>query len=313
MSVVAPSDAVLDIMRSASGTVIVVAPYIKSSTLRALLAALPAAISELTCITRWLPEDIASGVCDIEIFEDVKGHRGGKLLVQPHLHAKYYRAGDQCLVGSANLTGRGLGWVTPANVELLVRLPADFAGLRGWEAALLNSAIPATEQLRDQILREAERLKAAGALPRAPEVDQGSEAETAASLWIPGCPVPERLWSVYTGGGADTMVSSAREAAHRDLAALAPPNGLTQAVFVAYVAGILRQMPLMAEIDSLAVAGITDSQAHEFLSGRLGAEPLYPIDQSWRVLKAWLIHFFPETYRLETGQEVLVKGRKLPS
>jgi hypothetical protein len=312
MSVVPPSEAVLDLMRSASGNVIVAAPYIKSQTLRTLLAALPAAISELTCVTRWLPQDIASGVCDIEIFEDVKTHRTGRLLVHPHLHAKYYRAGDKCLVGSANLTGRGLGWITPANVELLVHLPSDFSGLPEWEKALLESSVSVTEELRDQILREAERLKAAGPLPRPPEVDQGSEEETAPSVWIPGCPVPERLWTVYTGGGEDTMVSSAWAAAQHDLAALSPPNGLSQPLFIAYIAGILRQMPLMAEIDRLAVAGVTDSQANEFLSATLGAEPPYPVGQSWRVLKAWLIHFFPETYRLETGQEVLVKGRKLP-
>jgi hypothetical protein len=107
------------------------------------------------------------------------------------------------------------------------------------------------------------------------------------------------------------MVSSAWIAAKHDLAALAPPNGLTQPLFTMYVAGILRQMPLMAEIDCLAVAGLTDSQAHEFLSAILGIQPQHPIHQSWRVLKAWLTHFFPQTYRLETGQEILVKGKNL--
>ena len=404
MSVVPPSDAVIDIIRSASDGVLIAAPYIKSQTLRRLLAALPDAADELTCVTRWLPEDIVSGVCDIEIFEDITAHSAGNLLVHPHLHAKYYRAGDRCLVGSANLTKRGLGWMTPANLELLVELPLDFPGLHQWEAALLASAVPATEELRDQIVREAERLKAdattrhvpeveqdteeeiaasqwipgcpvperlwnvykgggtgqpanlellvelpldfpglhqweaallASAVPateelrdqivreaerlkadattrHVPEVEQDTEEEIAASQWIPGCPVPERLWNVYKGGGTGTMVSSAREAAQHDLTALAPPHGLSQQLFEAYIAGILKQMPLMAEIDRFASTGLTDSQAHTFIGERLGADALNPTDQSWRVLKAWLVHFFPETYRLETGQEVLVKGKELP-
>jgi hypothetical protein len=313
MSVVTPSTAVSDLMRSASTNVVVAAPYIKSLTLRSLLGRLPAGVSNLTCITRWLPEDIASGVCDIEIFEEIREYPyDGRLFVQPHLHAKYYRADEQCLIGSANITGRGLGWITPGNVELLVQLPFEFSGLGEWERALLRSAVLVTEELRDQILREAHRIKDIGVMTRVPEVDQGGEVEIASSRWIPSCPVPDRLWSVYTGGGLQTMVSSARIAAQQDLAALAPPNGLTQPLFTVFIAGILRQMPLMVEIDRLAGAGVTDTQAHLFLSASLeGQPPAYLIEHSWRVLKGWLMHFFPKTYRLEIGQEVLVKGEKL--
>ena len=312
MAVVPPSDAVIDIMRSASGGVVIAAPYIKSYTLRSLLAALPDTAEELTCITRWLPEDIATGVCDIEILEDITVRRVGRLLVHPHLHAKYYRAGNRCLVGSANITGRGLGWKTPANLELLVELPLNFPGLHEWESTLLASAVPATEELRDQIMREAERLKADGTTAHVPEVDRGTEEATTAAQWIPGCPVPERLWNVYNGGGDDTMVSSAREAAQHDLASLAPPRGLSEELFEAYIAGILKQIPLMEKIDHLASTGLTDSQACAFLSENLDADVSHSINQAWRVLKAWLVHFFAETYRLETGQEVLVKGKNLP-
>lgn len=310
---VTPSDAVSQLMRSASGVVLVAAPYIKSPTLRRLIADLPDAVTGLICITRWLPEDIAAGVCDLEILEDVTSRPNGKLLVHPHLHAKYYRAADRCLVGSANLTARALGWVTPGNIELLVSLPMDFAGLQAWEEALLVSAIPATAELRDRIKHEAERLKQANAVPCVPEADDHSGHTGAAGLWIPSCPVPERLWTVYRGGGVETMVSSAREAARQDLAALAPPPGLSQQLFEAYVAGILRQMPLMLEIDRLAASGLNDSQAHEYLTAKLHDGIGIPVEQAWRVLKSWLVHFFPQTYRLETGQEVLLKGKELSS
>jgi hypothetical protein len=108
------------------------------------------------------------------------------------------------------------------------------------------------------------------------------------------------------------MVSSAREAAQNDLKALAPPPGLSQELFQAYIAGILRQMPLMAEIDQLASSGLTDGDAHSFLSTKMEATSELPIQQTWRVLKVWLVHFFPQTYRLEAGHEVLVKGQRLP-
>jgi hypothetical protein len=57
---------------------------------------------------------------------------------------------------------------------------------------------------------------------------------------------------------------------------------------------------------------LTDTQAIKFLSEKLEIDPSYPVDQVWRVLKVWLVHFYAETYRLETGQEVLIKGKKLP-
>jgi phosphatidylserine/phosphatidylglycerophosphate/cardiolipin synthase-like enzyme len=310
MSVVHPGDGLLELVRSATTRIVVAAPYIKSRTLRRLISVLPNSVTTFICVTRWLPEDIASGVCDLEIFDDVLSMKGGVLLVYPHLHAKYYAAGARCLVGSANLTGRGLGWNTPPNIELLVALPADFAGLPEWEAALLESSVVATLELRAQLRKEADRLKAAASFRSPPEVEE-TDTEEVPALWVPMSPVPERLWLVYQGRGADRMVSSAYEAAQHDLAALRPPDGLTQELFEAYIAGILRQMPLMAEIDRMAAAGMTDSQALAFLTERLPASGDMSHDQAWRVLKLWLMHFFPKSYRLETGQEVLVKGKEL--
>jgi len=310
MAVVFPGDGVLELMRSATGRVVIAAPYIKSPTIRRLLDAIPDAVSDCTCITRWLPEDIASGVCDLEILDDVSQVKGGRLLVHPHLHAKYYSNGQQSLVGSANLTARGLGWYTPSNVELLVELPANFPGLAEWEQVLWNSAVTVTDQLRERIRAQAEQLGQAGPLHHAPEVEEKAAEEEEAALWVPRCPAPERLWEVYRGYGADRMVSSAFEAAQDDLAALSPPPGLTRDLFTAYVAGILRQMPLLTEVDKLAATGLTDTRAHEFLSDRLVGEKDH--EQVWRVVKQWLVYFVPDSYRLETGQEVLVKGRQLP-
>jgi len=313
MAVVLPGDGILELARAAIDRVVIAAPYIKSPTLRRFLDAVPETVSVCICVTRWLPEDIASGVCDLDILDDLAQARGGRLLVHPHLHAKYYSNGRDSLVGSANVTARGLGWHTPSNIELLVALPAEFTGLAEWEQSLLGSAVLATEELRDRIRRQAEALKESEPLRRAPEVGDDSATEAGQTLWVPQCPTPDRLGQVYRGRGGDTMVSSAFEAAKKDLAALSPPQGLPQDLFTAYVAGILKQMPLLAEIDNLAAAGLTDAKAHEFLAGRLGsADSEEDYAQVWRVVKLWLVHFFPNSYRVETGQEVLVKGRELP-
>jgi hypothetical protein len=313
MSVVAPGEAMLELIRGATGRIVIAAPYIKLPSIRRALSEVPPTVTECICVTRWLPEDIAAGACDLEIFDELASAPGGQLLVHPHLHAKYYADGVRALVGSANLTARGLGWHTPSNIELLVSLPQEFPGLLDWESMLLRSAVPATEELRNQIRKRADELRRAYPAQNVPDVGDEAEDEPDASLWIPRCPAPERLWGVYRGRGADTMVSSAYEAARADLAALAPPQGLTENLFTAYIAGILRQMPILVEIDKLAAAGLTDGKAHDFLADQLEGtlEEIEP-GQAWRVIKLWLVHFFPDAYRLETGQEVLVKGRELP-
>ena len=314
MSVVSSGDAVLTLVGSASHRVVIAAPYIKSAAIRRLLGTIPETVSELVCITRWQPEDIVSGACDLDIMDDVTQIQGGRLLVHPHLHAKYYSNGRESLVGSANLTARGLGWYTPGNVEILVALPADFPGLADWESTLLDSAVEATKQLREHIGMQAEQIRQAGLVYHVPEIEGEAGDGSQASLWVPQCPVPERLWEVYRGRGADTMVSSAFKAAQDDLVALSPPRGLTEDLFTAYVTGILRQMPLLIEIDKLASTGLTDKKAHEFLSDQLidHAEGTSEYDQIWRIVKLWLVYFFPKSYRLETGQEVLVRGREIP-
>ena len=310
MVTVIPGDGVLELMRNATSRIVIVAPFIKSSTIRRLLEVISDTVSECICITRWLPEDIASGVCDLEVFDDISQTQGGQMLVHPHLHAKYYSNGQHALVGSCNLTARGFGWATPSNVELAVSIPSDFQGLEQWEAMLINSSVPVSDRLRDEIRLQAEKLKQNHSVYSAPEVEAQSEHDH--TFWVPKCPTPDRLWQVYRGRGNDTMVSSAFEAAQQDLAALGPPHGLSQELFTAYVAGILKQMPFLTEIDKLASTGLTDTYAHEFLAEHLDhikseADQI----QVWNVVKRWLIHFFPNSLRLESAQEVLVKGSKL--
>ncbi len=193
MSIVAPGEAVLELVRGATSRIVIAAPYIKLPSIRHALSQVSATVTECICVTRWLPEDIAAGACDLEIFDELADAPGGRLLVHPHLHAKYYADGVRALVGSANLTARGLGWYTPSNIELLVSLPQEFPGLLDWESMLLRSAVPATEELREQIRTRVDELKRAYPIQNVPEIGDESEEETDTGLWFPRCPAPERL------------------------------------------------------------------------------------------------------------------------
>jgi hypothetical protein len=130
--------------------------------------------------------------------------------------------------------------------------------------------------------------------------------------WIPLCPSPERLFKVYTGELDEAkMVRSAFEFAQRDLRTLGPPKGYPEEQFLEYVADRLQKLEVVQKVVSASSSGISDSQAAELISEYIDASSMIGPTDAWRILKQWMMHFFPEQYRIEVGQEILVKGRTL--
>lgn len=308
MRVIPPGPGLRALVASANERLVLVAPFIKSAALKVLLDHASEGLREVVCITRWKPEDIASGVCDLEILDQILALPSGRLLIQPQLHAKYYATETKCLVGSANITNPALGFSSLPNLELMVEARECSPELKEWEARLIASSIVATRQLRDAIGLEAERLRrekeGAVALGDSEELSQGG-------LWYPTFPVPDRLWEVYIGRADSTMVSAALAAAQSDLQALGIPDNLPQGLFVEYVSSVLRSSPVIEHVDTLAATGgFSDAEGLSYLETELGLEGAAAA-QVWRTIKAWMMYFFPREYRIETGQEVIVKGRRL--
>ena len=309
------SNQINDFFGRAQHSAVIVAPYIKTHALTRVLRVMSSDLQDLIVVTRWAPEDIVSGVCDLQIFEHVQ-NRNATLKIHPHLHAKYYRVDGHCLVGSANLTGRGFGWSWPANIELFVELTADHEGLIAWEKHLIRSCVTADEDIRDAIKAQVEEIKSTNPEVRYTEElssDDIDIPELELENWTPSCPVPDRLWDVYCGRGKEAMVTTAYEAAKRDLAVLAPPKGLAQPLFKRFLKGILRQMPLIHHLDQLTKQGLTDHEAIAVLRESASESRPHHLDpeRAWKIIKDWFICFFPNEYRIETGQEILVQGRRI--
>lgn len=287
----------LDLCRGATQTVVIVAPFIKDHVLARVCKVLPPTVYSLTCVTRWFPEEVAAGVSDLEIFDRLSARPGSHLLLHPHLHAKLYRVDRRCLIGSANLTGRALGWSSPPNIELLVELDAETPELAALEAQLLEAAVPVTAAMRDAVKAAADKLKAENRVPQFASIETDSTGPSP-QFWLPTCATPDRLWNVYANHEPWQLVSSAATAAEGDLKVLGVPPGLLRSTFNRYIAAALKQMPIVMHIDRRAGTGITDEQAIALITEAAGADnlPYSPADM-WQVLKAWLAHFFPGAYR----------------
>lgn len=299
-------DRLLSILGRGETSVRIAAPFIKAHALARALMAVSDNV-QVTCITRWRPEDIASGVCDLEIFDLIKNRGRSVLLIHPHLHAKFFAADTSCLVGSANLSHTALGWRAPSNLELLIQLDASDHGLDSWWSELQKDSIEATEDIRFALGRAAAELRASGKpIPR-PEADQDTAESDA--IWAPECPRWTGLWEVYSGD-EEQLPSSALGSAKSDLAALSLPPGMNQAGFEKALRMAFRRTQIFQEIDQLAGEGLSDGAAYPILVEQCRIAPA-DVPRRWQLIKRWISELYPNEFRVEANQEVLLRGKNL--
>lgn len=268
---------------------LLVAPFIKVGALKRVVDALEPGIP-LTVVTRWVPEELAAGVSDLEVWEAVQGRQGAMLRLLPGLHAKYFRFDDAALVGSANLTQMALGWTKQPNLELLIELPAaDFATFE--ELLARNSfEVDAAAHAAMQVA-----VNALAADPTSKPLDPAPEPASVQESWFPRSLQVQRLFDCYEGR-RDEVIESVFKDGQLDLTSLAAPGGMNERTFDRFVAARLQQVPAVALIDAASATALDrTSGAHLLVGAGLVSEE--EGIAAWDVISAWLLHFFPHRYR----------------
>lgn len=249
--ILSPGDQLLELCSSARSEVVLVAPFVKVKALERVLEAISKDIP-VTCVARWRPEEIAAGVCDLEIFELIEGRKNSRLLLHSLLHAKYFRADESYLVGSANLTLRALGWTTPSNLEILVVPEASDKCLEEFEKELYTGAFRATQEIKDEMFTSVKELQQENRplimLSEEAVVDGADNSIEGNPGWTPFCPDPEKLYKIYSGRDKDIIGTANLKAAEADLKVLSLPANLSEKVFNGFVRASLQQMPLIRAI-----------------------------------------------------------------
>jgi len=169
--------------QTAEKEVFLAAPFIKRNALHRVIEAIPNTI-QLTVIVRFLPLDLASNVTDKEIVEDLLSRPNTEILAHPTIHAKIYRIDNRVLIGSANLTGRALGWGTPSNVELLLEVPAVNEDVRTVESHLRKTGYNLTPSIVNEIV---------SVLPKNGPI-YIEDLDTSYNYWVPICSRPNPGW-----------------------------------------------------------------------------------------------------------------------
>ncbi len=94
---------------------IVLSAFIKLNALEAIANKIN--VDNVTIVARWQKGDILNGASDLEVYELCKS-QGWKFGICLRLHAKVFAFDDRdILIGSANLTNRGMGFIDNPNIE----------------------------------------------------------------------------------------------------------------------------------------------------------------------------------------------------
>ena len=293
-----------DLLNNAQSKVILVAPFVKVATLKRLLEYIDNSV-EVQCVTRWRPDEIVVGVSDLEIWPLLKERPSTSLWLRTDLHAKYYRADDQCLVGSANLTATALGWSSRSNLELLVSMPVGDPQLASFETVLFAGCVQVDDSLFEQISQFVQSLVEQKIYaPLRPDflLDTASSDEVEESItsdsWIPTLRHPEKLYVAYTGD-LEKLSTTAKTLALSDLQALDIPADLPKAAFETYVRTLLLQKPIVRKVDEFVTTPQRFGAVRDLLASLPCANnPDFSANEAWQTLMRWLRHFLPDRYGL---------------
>ena len=291
-----PGDRLLHVARLAHESAWIVSPFIKSGALQRVLSVLNPSV-RTTVVTRWRLDELAIGVSDLAVFDDCKQRPNCRLLLCDDLHAKYFRMDAVVLIGSANLTGAGMGWSLRPNVEILEIVPAC-ATWSQFESILSDVSVPAIEELRDQLAMTLAALPPT-LLPTPPDALEISDSPRVRLPWIPLCRNPEAVRCVYFNDTSH-LVPHIAALANRDLVELGLPAEVPAASFKLHVRCALLQQEFLREIDSL----ITDTPRFGDLRARLSRSPLLkgndrdPTDALQCIMR-WLVYFLPDRYEIK--------------
>ena len=284
-----------ELCASARHSLVLVSPFIKERVLSRLLARIQVQEVRVTCVTRWLPQEIAAGVSDLDIWKHFRESDRRSLLLRQDLHAKYYRADERCLVGSANLTGAALGYSAAPNLEILVPCVMGGPGLQLFEEELLLGAIQVDDEVADGTRLLVDLLPPVWSIEAEDPAVEVAAPEPRGLLhdWTPGLRQPEDLYIAYLQDN-DSLSEAARAAGARDLAVLRIAPGLDEKTFKVAVGQALLRTPQVRRIDLFISQPRRFGEVRDLLKGDVlvGESP----NRRWQTLFRWLMYFLPERY-----------------
>lgn len=294
-------------IRQAAREVFLVAPFVKAATLARVLAPLRTSL-KLVCVTRWRPEEIATGVSDIEAYEVVT-RQGGTFWLRQDLHAKYYRCDGFVGVGSANLTNAALGWSAEPNLELMVPVSTESIGAKNFEDGVLGGAVQVDGALYGTVASMLQGWRTETGRIEFMTATGGDTGGLDVERWMPLTREPGDLYQVYMNPHGDSLPRATRDAGVCDLAALQLPRGLQEREFNIAIGVRLVAMPMVSRIDRELATPQRFGAVRNLIRRRLGGSES-DASRLCQTLIRWLRYFLGSRYGYRRPGYSEVIGRR---
>lgn len=166
----------MNALRAASGRVLLASPFISIRVAKYLASIASASTATWSLLTRMDAVAVAGGYLSTDGLRALMD-AGVVVRHARRLHAKLYLADATFgMIGSANLTGPGLGATTDPNLELSLLLrPEDVVGAQIRADEWWNTSAPVSRQDIDDLDRQARELPRAIGVQLSPKLDEGEE------------------------------------------------------------------------------------------------------------------------------------------
>ena len=174
----------------------IMSPFITKGILKNIL---PDNISA-TIITAWQPDFIAKNIDSIDVYFECKERPDTALYLNPRLHAKLYavdltQSKNSAIVGSANLTRKGLGLDSKSNYEVACIVDTLSPKGRIYFQRILNDSILITNEIYEQYKEWVDRSHAEYGIMDEPNIDYVKKIQFLVTD-LPLTDSPTRLWEL---------------------------------------------------------------------------------------------------------------------
>ena len=155
---------------------------------------------EVHIVTSWRKDHLISGVSDLELYNLVKQQSNWYLYINDRLHAKVYcRNFSTMLMGSANLTRRGMQDTDKSNHEVMIKTVCDAESKQHMLSILQNSLAMTDDHFDTYQTWFASVEQTIQPLDTGSVVELTSTNELFLVSQLPASTSPHRLWSVLRG------------------------------------------------------------------------------------------------------------------
>ena len=273
-------------------TVLIICPFVKLETLHRLIVARADSVA-VTIVCSWKLENFVAGACDAELFPYCADHNV-TLLANNRVHLKAWLFDrDTLILGSANITDRGLTDAPSSNYEFAIISKASEAEMLHFDSILGESVeIDASvyERTIDALGRHPSSQE------RFDDLLPNGDANVALVDQIPLTPSPQDLWEQYA-------TYSARErslACIHDLDRLRICAGVSQESFFVAAKSGLFSFPIVSRfLERAAESPVYFGESKALLQKLNESDPkptrrdLTPVTQN---LFRWLEELAPDRF-----------------